>query len=406
MKVLVLNCGSSTLKFQVVDAGGSSGSGKDCHKLARGIVERIGGDSCATFQALGGGAVRENTPMKDHAQAVHRLMRWLSEEPEIDRFEAVGHRVVHGGDLFTSPVLIDDGVTAGLERLIPLAPLHNPAALSGIRAARAILGTAVPMVAVFDTSFHQSLPPYAATYAIPYELTERYRIRRWGFHGLAHRYAALRYSEITASPLERNRIVTLHLGNGCSATAILGGYSVDTSMGFTPLEGLVMGTRSGDLDPAIVGYLAANEKVTIIEVESWLNHRSGLLGISGVSNDMRKLVEQADHNPRARLALDIFCYRARKYLGAYITALGGADAVVFSGGIGENQPLIRKKICTAMEWCGLVVEEALNDATAGREACISAPGARIHAYVIPTDEEALIARDTADLIDRPAVTSP
>jgi acetate kinase len=282
--------------------------------------------------------------------------------------------------------------------LCEIAPLHNPPAVSGIRAAQKILGAAVPMVAVFDTSFHHTIPEQAAIYAIPYELSQRHKIRRYGFHGLAHEYDIARYAELNGKPIAQVRAVTLHLGNGCSATAICNGQSIDTSMGFTPLEGLVMGTRSGDLDPALVSYLAHNESVTADEVEEWLNKRSGLLGLSGVANDMRELTAAYDKNPRARLAVDVFCYRARKYLGAYLAVLGGAEAVIFSGGIGENSPLVREKICTGMEWCALKLDAVANSTVIGRDGCISAADAAMTAFVIHTDEEAIIAQETARLI--------
>jgi len=254
------------------------------------------------------------------------------------------------------------------------------------------------MVACFDTSFHQTIPEHAATYAIPRELSNKYRIRRYGFHGLAHEYSLLRYSELQRKPTAAINIITVHLGNGCSACAIQGGKSTDTSMGFTPLEGLVMGTRSGDLDPALVAFLAEKEAANAGEVESWLNKRSGLLGVSGLSSDMRELVAAFGSNEQARLAVEVFCYRARKYLGAYLAALGGAEAVVFSGGIGENSPLVREKICAGMDWCGLVLDKDKNAALTGAEGRISPSAAQIHAYVIPSDEEAVIARETARLV--------
>jgi acetate kinase len=295
-------------------------------------------------------------------------------------------------------MLIDDQTLGVLDELSDLAPLHNPAAVSGIRAIRKILGPSIRMVAAFDTSFHHTIPEHAATYAIPYELSLKHKIRRYGFHGLAHEYSALRYGELTGTPKERINIVTLHLGNGCSACAIQHGQSVDTSMGFTPLEGLVMGTRSGDLDPAIVGYLAEKERVSANQVEHWLNRRSGLLGLSGLSNDMRELMTQYDENPRARLAVNVFGYRARKYLGAYLAALSGAEAVIFSGGIGENAPLVRKLICEGMEWCGLTLDLRLNATITGRDGELSAPDSRLKVFVIHTDEEAIIARETATLV--------
>jgi acetate kinase len=306
--------------------------------------------------------------------------------------------VVHGGAEFTSPVRIDDRVVEKIDALGELAPLHNPPAVSGIRAAQKILGAAVPMVAVFDTSFHHTIPERATTYAIPYELSQKHKIRRYGFHGLAHQYDIARYAELNGKPVAQVRAVTLHLGNGCSATAIRNGQSIDTSMGFTPLEGLVMGTRSGDLDPALVSYLAHKEGVTADEVEEWLNKRSGLLGLSGVANDMRELTAAYDKNPRARLAVDVFCYRARKYLGAYLAVLGGAEAVIFSGGIGENSPLVRKNILSGMEWCGLRLDDAENARVIGRDGRLSEAQSKLDIFVVHTDEEAIIARETARII--------
>jgi acetate kinase len=288
-------------------------------------------------------------------------------------------------------------VLRGIEETFDLAPLHNPANLRGIRAATAVLGAGVPQVAVFDTAFHQTLPAHAYLYAIPYQLYRRYRVRRYGFHGTSHRYVAHRWRQLTGTAREATRLVTLHLGNGCSACAIQGGDSVDTSMGFTPLEGLVMGTRSGDVDPTILDYVGGKEGLTLGEAEALLNKQSGLLGISGLTNDMRELLaEEREHaDRRATLAIDIFCYRVRKYVGAYLAAMGGADAIVFAGGIGENAPEIRARICAGLEWMGLTVDGARNDALAGgREGAFHADGSRLAAWVIPTDEELLIARDT------------
>ncbi len=399
MKVLVLNCGSSSLKFQVIETATAAAPGERDRKLARGLIERIGEKATCRFEATGSRPHAEEVFIRDHDEAVQKVLAWLDSNYRA-RLDGVGHRVVHGGDHFTTSVLIDEEVIAAIEALNELAPLHNPACLSGIRASQAALGPSVPMVAVFDTSFHHTLPDYASVYAIPYELSLRHGIRRYGFHGLAHRYVALRYAEITATPSDQVNIITLHLGNGCSASAIRGGKSVDTSMGFTPLEGLVMGTRSGDLDPAVVGHLARREGIDVAVVEKWLNEKSGLLGVSGRSNDMRELIEHAREDERAHLAIEIFCYRARKYLGAYLAALGGADAVVFSGGIGENSPHVRAKICEGMEWCGLEVDEERNAAVLGVEERISLPHARIHVYVIPSDEELLIARDTTSIIEK------
>jgi len=396
MKVLVLNCGSSTLKFQLIETASSTNTER---KVARGIVDRIGGEASYKFESDGGTEEKALT-LDNHEEAARQVVDWLRSKPGLDSIDAVGHRVVHGGDRFTAAVLIDNKVMAALEALCELAPLHNPAALSGIRAARKILGETLPMVAAFDTSFHHTIGEPAATYAIPYELSQKHRIRRYGFHGIAHQYDVTRYAELNGKQTGEINIVTLHLGNGCSASAIRNGQSVDTSMGFTPLEGLVMGTRSGDMDPALVSYLARKENVDAAEVESWLNKRSGLLGLSGRSNDMRELTAAYNTDPRARLAIDVFCYRARKYVGAYFAALeGAAEALIFSGGIGENSSLVRREICRGMEWCGLTLDENTNAKVAGRDGRISERNSRRQIFVIHTDEEALIARDVAAVVE-------
>ena len=398
MKILVLNSGSSTVKFQVIETTDATGEVLRQQKLARGLVDRIGAGAAYRFEGLGRSAKSGSMRVGDHEEAVRSIIHWLRSNQREQALDAVGHRVVHGGTEFTVPILIDDGVVEKIDALSELAPLHNPAAVSGIRAARKLLGESVPMVAAFDTSFHHTIPEPAATYAIPYEISRKQKIRRYGFHGLAHQYDIARYAELNGKPVAQVRAVTLHLGNGCSATAIRNGQSIDTSMGFTPLEGLVMGTRSGDLDPALVSYLAHKEDVAADEVEDWLNKRSGLLGLSGLSNDMRELTAAYDKNPRARLAVDVFCHRARKYLGAYLAVLGGAEAVIFSGGIGENSPLVREKICAEMEWCGLKLDAVANSTVIGRDGCISAADAAMTAFVIHTDEEAIIAQETARLI--------
>jgi acetate kinase len=392
MKVLVLNCGSSSLKFQFIETHGATVK----RKLARGVVDRIGGESSYKFEIIGDPPQEGKIAADNHEAATVKVIAWLSSNPDLGSVEAVGHRVVHGGDKFKSAVRIDDSVITILDSLCDLAPLHNPSSVSGIHAARKVLGTAVPMVAAFDTSFHQTIPERATIYALPYELSTKHNLRRYGFHGLAHQYSAMRYGELTGKAADQVSIITLHLGNGCSACAIRNGTSVDTSMGFTPLEGLVMGTRSGDLDPALVAYLGRQEGID--EVESLLNTRSGLLGVSGISSDMRELIAVYEENPRARLAIDVFCYRARKYLGAYLAALEGADAVVFSGGIGEHIPLIRQEICAGMEWCGLLIDQGQNESAIGTEARISAADSRIQVFVVPSDEEAVIARATAMIL--------
>ena len=395
MNILVLNSGSSTLKFQVIEA---SGADYPQRKLARGLVDRIGGKGGYQFSTGDARPEEKSLAVADHEQAVRLVIEWLQSKSQA-KPDAVGHRVVHGGLKFTASVLIDHAVTGEIEALSDVAPLHNPGAVLGIRAAQKILGASVPMAAVFDTAFHHAIPDYAANYAIPYELSRKHSIRRYGFHGLAHEYDIARYAELNQKDVSEVNAVTLHLGNGCSASAIRNGRSIDTSMGFTPLEGLVMGTRTGDLDPALVGYLARKEHVDVAEVETWLNHRSGLLGLSGISNDMRELGAAYKDNPRARLAVDVFCYRARKYLGAYLAVLeGAAEAVIFSGGIGENSVLVRREICRGMEWCGLELDAAANAAVRGRDGRISEPRSELQLFVVHTDEEAIIARETVRVL--------
>jgi acetate kinase len=397
MRILVFNCGSSSLKFELTEVVAAIESTAGHTKLARGVVDRIGKSSALLFEA-GADKKSESGTVRDHQEAVGKIIEWLKSKPALRAFDAVGHRVVHGGEQFTTSVVIDNDVIESLDSLCEIAPLHNPLSVSAIRAARSLLGGALPTVAAFDTSFHRTLPEYAAAYALPHELSAKHHIRRYGFHGIAHQYSALRYGELTGTPQDRVNAVTIHLGNGCSACAIRNGQSVDTSMGFTPLEGLVMGTRSGDVDPALVSYLAKAENIDAAEVENLLNKRSGLLGISGLSADMREIIAASGANPRARLAIDVFCYRARKYLGAYLAALDGTEAVIFSGGIGENAPLVRKKICVNMEWCGLRLDEATNAAILGKDGRISAPDSKPSAFVVHTDEEIMIARETARLV--------
>ncbi len=404
MNILVLNCGSSSVKFQLIATDLDQISQNNEQRLARGIIERIGGEAIITLETEGRGTERSTASLRDVRAAIELILRWASSDASgisaitsLADIQAVGHRVVHGGESFTHSALITPEVLRGIEECIDLAPLHNPANIKGIAAARDILGPGVPQVAVFDTSFHQTLPEHAYLYALPYQYYRRHRIRRYGFHGTSHRYVAYRYRQLLGVPRDQVNIITLHLGNGCSAAAIRGGNSVDTSMGFTPLEGLVMGTRSGDLDPAIIDFVASKEGLSAHEVETVLNTQSGLIGISGMTNDMRELLAEARENNdrRARLAIEIFCYRARKYIGAYLAALGNADAIVFAGGIGENSPEVRVLICEGLQFMGLELDAERNQAqTDGSEGLISRDGSRLAAYVIPTDEELLIARDT------------
>ena len=404
MNILVLNCGSSTVKFQLIATDLDAISRNEEKRLARGAIERIGGEAIITLKIEGREQLRSTASLSDMRAAVDFIIRWASSETagisgihSIADIHAVGHRVVHGGERFKQSVLITDEVVRGIEDMIELAPLHNPANIKGIQAAKELFGPGLPQVAVFDTAFHQTLPETAYLYAIPYQFYRRHKVRRYGFHGTSHRYVAYRYRQIRNIPRDQTNIITLHLGNGCSAAAIRAGDSIDTSMGLTPLEGLVMGTRSGDIDPAILDFLSVKEGMTVHQLDSMLNKGSGLIGISGLTNDMRELLDEARENNdrRARLAIEIFCYRTRKYIGAYLAAMSGADAIVFTGGIGENSPEIRALICNGLQWAGLELDDERNaQCTRGSEGLISKESSRLAAYVIPTDEELLIARDT------------
>ncbi len=407
MNVLVVNTGSSSLKFQLISTDLTEMKKDKDERLCGGEIEGVGGEAIIRFQHRGGVSQTITASLRDIAATLDYIVRYIASErsgvSEINStadIDAVGHRVVHGGEMFKESALIDDRVLKGIEDCIDLAPLHNPNNIKGIQAARRLFGNSVSQVAVFDTSFHQSIPEQAYLYAVPYHLYRRHRIRRYGFHGTSHRYVAFRYRALRGFTREQTNIITLHLGNGCSAAVIKGGQSVDTSMGMTPLEGLVMGTRCGDLDPAIVNVIARKEGLSASEVDTLLNTQSGLLGISGLTNDMRELeAELKEHDDRrVRLALEIFCYRARKYIGAYLAAAGGADAIVFTGGIGENSPDVRARICSGMEWAGLSVDAQKNQETIGREGKICTEDSKLLAYAIPTDEELLIARDTVRVI--------
>ena len=404
MNVLVLNCGSSSVKFQLIATDLDLIARDADRRLAKGTIERIGGEAIISLQVAGREPQRSTASLRDINAAVDFIARWAASPKagiegikSISDIQAVGHRVVHGGERFKQSVLITDEVIRAVEDCIDLAPLHNPANLAGISAVRKLFGEGLPQVAVFDTAFHQTLPDHAFLYALPYQFYRRYRLRRYGFHGVSHRYVAYRYRNIRQIAREATNIITLHLGNGCSATAISGGSSIDTSMGLTPLEGLAMGTRSGDLDPAIVEFVAAKEGLSTREIETLMNKQSGLLGISGLTSDMRELLAEAheENDRRAMLAIEIFCYRARKYIGAYLAAMNGADAIVFTGGIGENSWEVRARICDGLQWIGIELDEELNrQHSGGREGLISKEASRVAVYVIPTDEELLIARDT------------
>src|ERR1039458_2778004 len=384
MNILVLNAGSSSLKFQVISTDLERIQRDADERLCRGYVERIGGEAIITIETRNGPRQKVTAPVRNISAALDYVLRWLasdqsgvSEIRSLSDVHAVGHRVVHGGEVFRESAVVTHEVFKGIE------------------AVRQAFGPGMPQVAVFDTAFHTSLPAHAYLYALPYHLYARHRIRRYGFHGTSNRYVAYRYRCIRQLTKEQTNVITLHLGNGCSATAIRGGQSVDTSMGMTPLEGLVMGTRSGDLDPAILSLIATKEGLSPTEVEALLNTQCGLLGISGVTNDMKVLLQELrEHDDRRiRLAIEIFCYRARKYIGALLASMGGADAVIFTGGVGENAPEIRARICD-----GLEIEPNLNAQTVGKEGQISTADSRLQAWVIPTDEELLIARDTVRCI--------
>lgn len=389
MRILVFNSGSSSLKFQLFAIREGP--------VLRGALTGLGEAATARWTYRGREA-RETVSARDHAQAAAWVLALLADrarlgETLLEGVAATGHRVVHGGEAFAAPARVTDEVLAQLEALEALAPLHNPPALAVIRACRARLG-GVPAVAVFDTAFFHDLPEPARDYALPPEWTRSYGIRRYGFHGIAHRYLYERYLEIAGARREQSRVITLQLGHGCSIAAIRDGRPVETSMGFTPLEGLVMATRPGDLDPGILLHLAARG-LSYEEMHEGLNRRAGLLGLSGTSADMEALLAlEARGHAGARRAVEAFCHRARKYLGAYSAVLGGAEAVVFGGGIGEHAPSVRARVGEGLAWCGLTLDAAANRAAIGREACVSAPGSAPAVYVIPVDEELLIARET------------
>jgi len=400
VKILVVNCGSSSIKYKLFEM--------PCETvLASGLVEKIGEDTSFVSQTSRRGQVSFETPVPEHHDAFNIITANLT-DPEngvvksLAEVAAVGHRVVHGGERFVASTLVDDKVKTAIEEFCRLAPLHNPPNLTGIREAAKVMPD-VPHVAVFDTAFHQTIPPRAWRYAIPNELYEKHRIRRYGFHGTSHRYVTLRAGELLGIPGEGLDIITCHLGNGCSITAVKDGKSVDTSMGFTPLEGVVMGTRCGNIDPAIPIFMSDALKMTPAEVDRTLNKASGLLGLSGVSNDMREVVDAADAgNESAKLALDVFAYAIRKYIGAYMAVLGGARAIVFTGGIGENDTQMRRMILDGLEGLGIVLDHAANADVRGAQGVITTPDSPVKALVIPTNEELLIARDTMAIAEAKA----
>ncbi len=395
MKVLVINCGSSSLKYQLIDAQTEKA-------LAVGLCERIGIDGRLNHTPAGGEKVVINKDMPDHEVAVQMVLDELTDEKygvisDLKEIDAIGHRVVHGGEKFASSVVINDEVMAAIEECNPLAPLHNPANLIGIRACQAIM-PGVPNVAVFDTAFHQTMEPTAFMYGLPYECYEKYKVRRYGFHGTSHSFVSKRAIALAGLDPENSKVIVCHLGNGASVSAVKNGKSVDTSMGLTPLEGLVMGTRSGDIDPAIIEYLAHAMDKSLEEVMKILNKESGVYGLSGVSSDFRDLEKAADEgNKKAQLAQDVFGYRVAKYIGAYTAAMNGVDAIAFTAGLGENNGIMREYVCSFLAYLGVEIDKEKNGVR-GEETIVSTPDSKVKVLVVPTNEELAIARETMDLV--------
>ncbi len=400
MNILVINAGSSSLKYQLLDPDTGV-------LLAKGLCERIGIDGKFTYKPQVEGKQTLNAvdvAMPTHSEAIQAVLGALVDKDNgvlssMSEIDAVGHRVVHGGESFASSVLLTDDVLKAIEACNPLAPLHNPANLIGINACTAVLGDKVPQVAVFDTAFHQTMPPVAYTYAIPYEYYEQDKMRRYGFHGTSHRFVSQRAAAMLNKPIEELKIITCHLGNGSSIAAIKNGKCVDTTMGLTPLAGLPMGTRSGDMDAGVLEFLMHKYNYSIDEMMTILNKKSGVLGISGVSSDFRDLEAASKQgNQRAQLALDIFCYDVKKYIGSYAAAMGGVDAIVFTAGVGENGPDTRSMCTSGLEFMGIAPLNDVENHKRGAEVDVSGEGSKVHVLVIPTNEELMIAMDTAEIV--------
>ena len=395
MNVLVINCGSSSLKFQLINSESEA-------VLAKGLCERIGIDGRLTYQPAGGEKNVSEKAMPTHTEAIQFVIDALTDADtgvvkSLDEIGAVGHRVVHGGEKFAKSVVVTPEVKAAIAECNDLAPLHNPANLIGIEACESLMPS-TPQVVVFDTAFHQTMPEKAYMYGLPYEYYEKYKVRRYGFHGTSHSFVSKRVAEIVGKPYNATKTIVCHLGNGASISAVLNGESVDTSMGLTPLEGLVMGTRSGDIDPAIMEFVAKKENLDIAGIMNVLNKKSGVEGISGVSSDFRDLEEAADNgNARAALAIDVFAYRVAKYVGAYTAAMNGVDNIVFTAGIGENAGLVRTKVCSYLGYLGMTIDEEANGKR-GEEIVISTPDSKVKVLVVPTNEELAIARETVALV--------
>ena len=399
MKILVLNSGSSSVKYKLIDL-----EGREAKTMAEGGVEKIGlPGGFLKYKLADGGKATDELGLIDHLQAIKAILAKLTDAEHgcissFDEIDAVGHRVVHGGEKFSESVLIDDAVKAKIRECYDIAPLHNPANMTGIDAITELMPE-VPQVAVFDTAFHQTMPAKAYMYALPYKYYTEDGVRRYGFHGTSHRYVSNRVCEFLGVDPAQQRIITCHIGNGASMAAIVGGKCVDTSMGLTPVEGLMMGTRVGDVDPGALTFLMTKHGLTAEQLQTIINKESGVLGVSGVSNDMREIEAAiAEGNERARLALDMYMLRITKYIGAYAAEMGGVDIIVFTGGVGENQAGLRADVCSTLGFMGVEIDKEVNAVTRGTETVISSPASRVKVCVIPTDEELTIARDTAALV--------
>jgi acetate kinase len=397
MKILVLNCGSSSVKYKLIETTGNE-------VLAQGGVEKIGlPDSFLKLTYNGEKIVLEHA-MPDHKEAVDFIFKTLMGQygciKSLDEVDAVGHRVVHGGESFSESVLIDEAAMAKIVECIDVAPLHNPANIAGIKAVEALI-PGKPQVAVFDTAFHQTMPAKAYMYALPYEMYDKYRIRRYGFHGTSHRYVSQRTCEYLGIDPKKTKMICCHIGNGASISAVLNGQSVDTTMGFTPVEGLMMGTRSGDIDAGALTFIMEKEGLDAKGISTLVNKKSGMQGLTGISSDMRDIYNaMVEGNERAKMALDAYAYRIKKYIGAYAAAMNGVDVIVFTGGVGENHTYTRGLVCSDMEYLGVKLDEAVNEKIHGDEAVISTPDSKVKVCVIPTDEESMIARDTQAIVEK------
>lgn len=399
MKILVINCGSSSLKYQLIDMENQS-------ILAKGLCERIGIEgSKLTHQPIDKDKLVIEKPMKDHKVAADMVLKALLDKQygvisDISEISAVGHRVLHAGKYYSDPVIVNEDVKKVIEDCFDLGPLHNPANLTGINACEAAM-PGIPQVAVFDTAFHQTMPEKAYLYAIPYEYYEKYNIRRYGFHGTSHSYVSKRTLQVSGLDPKNSKVIVAHLGNGGSISAVRNGKCVDTSMGLTPLEGLIMGTRSGDLDPAVLQYIAHKEGKSIDELLTMLNKQSGMLGISGISSDFRDVKKaESEGNHRAKVANEAFVYRVAKYIGAYTAAMNGVDVITFTAGVGENDGIVRSQVCSYLGYLGVKIDEDKNSQIRGKEALISTPDSKVKVYVLPTNEELSIAQQTLELVEK------